>query len=350
MSTDLSSPTGSVPLDVNKGPEILGAIVTTTILAFIVGVLRLYVRFRMIRVAGFDDYFMMAGMICSLVSLGVNIPDVILYGAGRHVAYISPPSKITTGLKLNFITQPVLLSGVTFVKVSIGFFLLRFAPDNWYRRCLICANTFLLLITTFFVITLFVQCRPLAAVWDFSLRPTARCWDPSVLRKMSYTNSSLNIVTDLGFALLPWPILWNLRINQRVKMALLGVMSLGLFACAAGIVKLSILSSYGRSGDFLYDSTGLTIWTTTELNVGILAGSIPCLKPLLKAILGKHGSGSKSDPMDIQDTNSLVQSSYIRRKRKANYRNREERTESGLEMGTFRQVGSQEGSIRSREV
>jgi hypothetical protein len=125
---------------------------------------------------------------CSLISFGINIPDV-MYGAGRHVAYISPPSKITIGLKLNFVAQVVLLSGVTFVKVSIGFFLLRIALNNWYRRSIIGANTFLLVITTFFVITLFVQCRPLAAVWDFSLRPTANCWNPSVLRKMSYVNS-----------------------------------------------------------------------------------------------------------------------------------------------------------------
>jgi hypothetical protein len=57
-------------------------------------------------------------------------------------------------------------------------------------------------------------------------------------------------------------------------------------------LKLTVLSSYGRSGDFLFDSTGLTIWTTAELNVGILAGSIPCLKPLFKVILEKSGHAS----------------------------------------------------------
>lgn len=126
--------------------------------------------------------------VCSLACFGINIPDV-MYGAGRHVTYISPPSNITMGLKLNFVTQCLLLVGVTFVKVSIGFFLLRIAPDNLYRRSIIGANSFLLIITTFFLITLFIQCRPLAAVWDLNLRPTASCWDPSVLLKMSYVNS-----------------------------------------------------------------------------------------------------------------------------------------------------------------
>jgi hypothetical protein len=214
MATGLA-PASGLP-DVNNGPHIVGAIATTTILALIALSMRLYVRFWMLRKSSFDDYFIIAGMVnpifwtidkyrintsqtCSLISFGVNVPDVICYGAGRHAVYISPPSKITTGLKLNFITQPFLLAGVTFVKVSIGFFLLRIAPTNCYRRSIIGANTFLLGITTFFVITLFIQCTPLAAVWDFSLRPTAKCWDPSVMRKLSYINSCQYTSPPLAF-------------------------------------------------------------------------------------------------------------------------------------------------------
>jgi len=121
--------------------------------------------------------------------MGITFPDVVIYGVGRHVEYISPPSRITTGLMLNFITQPFIISGVTFVKISIGFFLLRIAPNNRYRRLIIGTNTFLAVITTSFGIALFLSCRPLAAIWDFSLRPTAVCWDPSVMRKISYVNS-----------------------------------------------------------------------------------------------------------------------------------------------------------------
>jgi hypothetical protein len=58
-------------------------------------------------------------------------------------------------------------------------------------------------------------------------------------------------------------------------------------------VKLYYLTGYGRFGDFLYDSTYLTIWVSTECNVGIFAASIPALKPLFKAVLGgSYGSGS----------------------------------------------------------
>lgn len=61
MATGLA-PGSGLP-DVNKGPQILGAIVTTTILALIVVAMRLYVRIWMLRSASFDDYFIIAGMV-----------------------------------------------------------------------------------------------------------------------------------------------------------------------------------------------------------------------------------------------------------------------------------------------
>ena len=45
------------------------------------------------------------------------------------------------------------------------------------------------------------------------------------------------------------------------------------------------MGNYGKYGDFLYDSTDLTIWTTVETCVGIVAACFPCLKPLFKAML-----------------------------------------------------------------
>jgi hypothetical protein len=79
--------------------------------------------------------------------------------------------------------------GLPFVKASVAFFLFRIAPNKWYRHGLVAVTVFLLAISTFFFTTLFVQCKPLAAVWDFSLRATAKCWDPHLLRRFSYTNT-----------------------------------------------------------------------------------------------------------------------------------------------------------------
>jgi hypothetical protein len=63
------------------------------------------------------------------------IPEV-KYGAGRHFEYIDP-AHFSNGMKLNFVTQPLYLFAICFVKLSVGFFLLRIAVLPFYRRLII---------------------------------------------------------------------------------------------------------------------------------------------------------------------------------------------------------------------
>jgi hypothetical protein len=65
-------------------------------------------------------------------------------------------------------------------------------------------------------------------------------------------------------------------------------------ATVAALIKVTFLSSYGKTGDWLWDSRNLTIWTVIESNIGILAGNLPCLKPLFRAVLGStYGRGTR---------------------------------------------------------
>ena len=69
-------------------------------------------------------------------------------------------------------------------------------------------------------------------------------------------------------------------------------------ATVAALVKASYLPSYGKTGDWLWDSQNLTIWTVVESNVGIIAGNLPCLKPLFRVVLGgTYGHGSRKTPV-----------------------------------------------------
>lgn len=45
------------------------------------------------------------------------------------------------------------------------------------------------------------------------------------------------------------------------------------------------LDSYGKYGDFLWDSSYITVWTTVEICVAIIAASAYALKPLFQALL-----------------------------------------------------------------
>lgn len=89
-------------------------------------------------------------------------------------------------------------------------------------------------------------------------------------------------------------MLWEVQMNRRHKASLICILGLGVFATAAAVVKLSYIPTYGRSGDWLWDSRNLTIWTVIESNIGIVAGNLPCLKPIFRTVLGStYGRGSR---------------------------------------------------------
>lgn len=179
--------------------------------------------------------------------MGIIIPEV-QNGAGRHIVYLEPATA-SKGLKLNFATQPIYLWAITVVKVSIALFLLRISPARFYKRLLIGIIAFLIIYTFICFLTIMLQCKNLAILWDSTVKTT--CWTGSTIRGLSYLNtgqyhtsiphnllnsyltfsnliSGLNISTDIFFAFLPIPMLWHVQINGRVKASLICVLGLGV--------------------------------------------------------------------------------------------------------------------------
>ena len=63
------------------------------------------------------------------------------------------------------------------------------------------------------------------------------------------------------------------------------VLSLGMFAAVAAIVKAGIQKTTFQDTDpFVHDS--FTLWRFIEFDVGIIAASLPALKPLFRSCLG----------------------------------------------------------------
>lgn len=160
-----------------------------------------------------------------------------------------------------------------------------------------------------------VQCERLAMNWDPTI--TRSCWSMTTLHGLAYSNQALNILTDLTFAIfIPVPMLWKLQMNKRTKASVIGVLALGVFACIAAMVRVPSQMNYGKVGDLMWDSRNLTIWTVTECNIGIVAGSMPAMKPLFRPLLGTdsyissfnlksyHSDqfGSRTAPVRLHDT------------------------------------------------
>ncbi|KAF3809692.1 hypothetical protein GCG54_00005233 [Colletotrichum gloeosporioides] len=278
-----------LPPDINRGPEILATCGSLVGISVVIVMMRIYVRAKIVRLVGWDDWCILAATVVIFAEMMVILPEVE-YGGGRHIQYIEPKSNVVIGLHYNFVTQPLCLIALCLAKVSVGLFLLRVSPSTRMRYFIMGTIVFTILSATGNFLTVFFQCRPLAYTWDTSIKG-GECIPPANLKFAAFFNSGVSVFTDLLFALLPIPMLWTVQLNWKVKSAVIGVLSLGIFATVAAVIKISFLPNYGKHGDFLFDSSDITIWTTVEICTAIVAASIPCLKPLFRAILA--GSSAK---------------------------------------------------------
>ncbi|KAK0659547.1 hypothetical protein DIS24_g3882 [Lasiodiplodia hormozganensis] len=283
---------GPPPPNENAGPTILGVTVGMTVLASVISfALRLYVRIRMIRKIGWDDYMMCVAALLSIIGMIIVIFEV-QNGGGRHRQYVEP-NVFSTGMYLNFLTQPIYLFIALFVKESVGFFLLRITGGVKYRILIISIMVVLAVYTVACFFTIVLQCRDLRIIWNPTVETT--CWSIHVMHGLSYTNSVVNIVTDFAFAILiPVPLIIPLQMSIRKKLSLLLILGMGVAASTAGIMRTVHLGAYGTRGDFLWDSSAITVWYVVETQVGVIAGNLPCAKPLLVAARCWKGSSSNA--------------------------------------------------------
>lgn len=80
-----------------------------------------------------------------------------------------------------------------------------------------------------------------------------------------YALSGVTIFFDCVIFLLPIPVLLQLQINTRRKIALIGVFTLGIFTTVCSIMRMVQIITIAKTGN----STMLVLWGTIEMNVGV---------------------------------------------------------------------------------
>ncbi|OOO11308.1 hypothetical protein OAory_01077780 [Aspergillus oryzae] len=321
----------NIPSD-SRAPHILAIIGSLTGLSGLLVALRCYVRLFLLRRFLPDDGVIVASLLCAFGVLACFIGESH-HGVGLFSDDIKPEDFQILS-EYMFYHAIVIVLGISLVKVSLALFLLRFAsPNKNLKRFITGALVFLIIFTVACILTLIFQCLPVRAAWDFSLRENARCYSMKTYLSIGEFNSAINIATDFVFATLPAFMFYKVQVNKRTRVSLMGILSLGYFACAAGIVKTVLQSQIFDEPDPY----------RIELNVGIIAASFPTIKPLVKSVIGttlSFTSGVRSGKRNGQGYH--VRSSYIMHSLQQNRTVNEDHKYSV-------QIGTLDGSDRGSE-
>lgn len=107
-------------------------------------------------------------------------------GLGRHIFYLSQNphtvEQLSEATKLQYIYEVVIIFGTMFIKVSVGFFLLRtfgLGTERWWRWALYSIMAFSVLTSISSAFIVLTQCRPVSTLRNPLIHGS--CWGPGVI-------------------------------------------------------------------------------------------------------------------------------------------------------------------------
>ncbi|CAG7927287.1 unnamed protein product [Penicillium olsonii] len=155
------------------------------------------------------------------------------------------------------------------------------------------------------------QCSPLGAVFLSEIPDYAHCTD---IVTLYLSSSPVNIITDIAILILPMPLLTKMRLPFKQKIILVITFSFGFFVAVVDVIRIAFLQQAAISRslevksihiqniggvDFSWYASLSFMWSVVEVNVSIICGCVPSLKPLVTRLV----------PKLIRDTNDTLTSS-----------------------------------------
>ncbi|PGG99574.1 hypothetical protein GX51_06223 [Blastomyces parvus] len=127
------------------------------------------------------------------------------------------------------------------------------------------------------------QCVPPAAVWHAGLESNFRCLSLKSYVTIGLITDSMNAIIDLILSTLPLLLYYDPNASKYSRVALMGIVALAYIACSAAIVKI-VRRAHVLTTPSSWRESDYTLWTNIELQIGILAASLPTLNPIFTIV------------------------------------------------------------------
>ncbi|KAL2838998.1 hypothetical protein BJY01DRAFT_257886 [Aspergillus pseudoustus] len=250
-------------------------------LSLITVCLRCYVRLWVVRAFGWDDGLMVAAM-------GFNVGFVLCgfigasYGMGQKLSYFLPDrlDEFRSAMLCWWLGRSFYIITVMLAKISIALMLLRITITRVHVWILYAIMSLSIIVGVLFFFFMVFECHPVDYFWN-RFRMSGKCLDTNIAVGIVYVYSVGAALSDLAIGILPVFLIWSLQMNKRSKIAVAGILGIGCVAIIAVIVRIPYLHDY-KNPDFLYGTVDIAIWSGVEAGLGITAGSLTTLRPLVR--------------------------------------------------------------------
>ncbi|KAJ5414298.1 hypothetical protein N7509_000925 [Penicillium cosmopolitanum] len=240
----------------SKGPTILAVLWTLTSLTFLIVSARVFIRLKMLKMFGADDYLIVIAMALGLAYCGATTASVVA-GFGQHQVIVlqDPSLDLSMAMLLNNISFLLGILSFTIPKIAVTAMITRiFNPGLVQKIILWTLVSVAAAVSCICIIILFTMCNPPRALWTPELVQTGQATCKSVWMLIDYAifTGAVSATVDLYLALYPMLVLMNLQMSLRKRIALSAALGLGAIAAAMAIVKCTQLHGLADKSDYTY--------------------------------------------------------------------------------------------------
>ncbi|KAJ0415172.1 hypothetical protein BJY00DRAFT_318055 [Aspergillus carlsbadensis] len=135
------------------------------------------------------------------------------------------------------------------------------------------------------IVAVLIQCTPVNYTWlrlygDPTIA-TGTCNEERTVL-LTYEFSAIMALCDIALGVIPVFMVCSLQMAWRMKAAISCILGLAAAASAAVIARTVYLAQTHKDAEYFVGTVPFLIWSNVETSIGIVAGSLATLGPLLR--------------------------------------------------------------------
>ncbi|KAK4085145.1 uncharacterized protein Triagg1_135 [Trichoderma aggressivum f. europaeum] len=272
----------------NRTPDFANVTIVLGVVSGVVVLLRIGSKLFMRMGFALDDYAIIVTLFCGIPSSVMNVRGTGGNGEGKDI-WTLPFDMITRFGVYFYVLEILYFAQVMLLKMTLLFFYLNIFPGK--ARTLLWGTVLVngVFGVTFMLLAVF-QCHPISFFWTgWDGQHSGKCLNSNAI---GWANAAISIALDLWMIAIPMWQIRNLNLHWKKKVGVAVMLLVGTFVTVVSIVRLQFLVNLGSSANPTYDQVDVSIWSTIEINTGIVCTCLPSLRLFLVRLFPSLGGSS----------------------------------------------------------